>query len=134
MSRSARGSSRRNRTSPTGLQNIPGGNRRSPPPPNAAPEGGAPLGFERVLRPAIGALRPAGLLNRQINARMRVPEVHLRHRTRQRQILFRHIVLILGIGLDQRLGRRGHGSAFEKKGWTAIIRWDRRPWPDSRSG
>ena len=46
----------------------------------------------------------------KIHARMRVPQVHLRHRAAQRQILGADLVLVLRVRLDERLGRRGHGG------------------------
>jgi hypothetical protein len=64
------------------------------------------LTLERVLGPAVGALRPAALLDRQIHSRMRIPQVHLRHRARQGQVLARHVVLVLGVGLDERFTDR----------------------------
>src|SRR5437879_13708866 len=51
---------------------------------------------------------------------MRVPEVHLRHRTAERQVLGADLVLILRVGLDEGLGRRDHGR------WTGV-ECDRRP-------
>src|SRR5207248_6786081 len=51
---------------------------------------------------------------------MRVPEVHLRHRTAERQVLGADVVMILRVGLDEGLGRRDHGR------WTGVA-CDRRP-------
>src|SRR5579863_6698694 len=70
---------------------------------------------QRVLRAAVGALRPAGIFNRKIHARMRVPQVHLRHRAAQRQILGADLVLVLRVGCDQRTCGGSHGDSLV--GW-----------------
>ena len=43
--------------------------------------------LQRVLGAAVGALGEAGGLDRQIHARMRIPQAHVRHGTGQRQVL-----------------------------------------------
>ena len=62
------------------------------------------LALKNVLGAAVRALRPAGLLDRQIDPRVRVPEIHLRHRARERQIAGVHFVFVLRVGLDERFG------------------------------
>jgi len=56
---------------------------------------------QRVLRAAIRALRPTGLLDRQEHARVRVPQIHAGHRAGQWQIRIGHGVLITGVGLQK---------------------------------
>ena len=61
--------------------------------------------IERVFGPAVGALRPAGRLDREIDPRVGVPQVHARHRARQRQIRRGDRVLMLRIRRDQSRSR-----------------------------
>src|SRR5882672_1027581 len=76
---------------------------------NSAPTASPP---QRVLRATVGTFRPAGLLYGQIHARMRVPQIHLRHRAAQRQILAADLVLVLRVGFNERFGRSDHGLDF----------------------
>src|ERR1700758_2743240 len=43
---------------------------------------------------------------------MRVPQVHLRHRAAERQVLLRHVVLVLCVGLDEGPCGGDHGGIF----------------------
>jgi hypothetical protein len=56
---------------------------------------------QRVLRAAVRAFRPTGLFDGQEHARMRVPQMHARHRAGQRQIRSRHRVLVAGVRLQK---------------------------------
>src|ERR1700686_2252676 len=60
------------------------------------------LAPQPVLRAAVRALRPAGIFNRKVHARMRVPQVHLRHRAAQGQILCAELERALRVGCDKR--------------------------------
>src|SRR5580692_1201262 len=74
------------------------------------PANGRCSGFERVLGAAIRALGPAAAFDGQIHPRMRVPQVHLRHRAGQRQVVRGYLVLVLRVRLDERFGGGGHGA------------------------
>src|SRR5579859_658137 len=74
------------------------------------------LPAQRELRAAVGTLCPAGLADREVDARMGVPQIHLRHRAGERQVLLRHLVLVLRVGLDERPGGSDHGGFFRGSG------------------
>ena len=63
------------------------------------------LAGEGVFGAAVRALGPAILLDGQVDARVGVPQVHLRHGAGERQVLRRHLILVLRVRLDQRLWR-----------------------------
>ncbi len=70
--------------------------------------------LQRVLRGAVGAFRPAGLLDRQEDARVRVPQLHARHRAAKRQVVLRHLVEVLGIRLDELVAAFGRHGAVSR--------------------
>src|SRR5664279_5296983 len=49
--------------------------------------------LQRVLSAAVRTFGEAGRLDRQVDARVRIPQAHIRHRAGQRQIRARHAVL-----------------------------------------
>jgi len=65
-----------------------------------APSGGI-RPAEVIGRTTIGTLRVAGRLDGQIHLWMRIPEVHTRHRARERQIFRPDFVQMLGIGWNE---------------------------------
>jgi hypothetical protein len=58
--------------------------------------------LQGILRSAVRALGFARFFDWQVHSGMRIPQMHLRHRTRERQIFAGHHVLILRISLDER--------------------------------